>query len=132
MKAVFADTHYFLAIMNDRHQAHQKAWAFSQANDQPVVTTAWVLTEVADALAGGNRRGFQQLLDDLNHDADSTIVPADQALWKSGIALYNKRADKKWSLTDCISVVVMQERGLSEALTADRHFEQAGFTILLK
>jgi hypothetical protein len=46
--------------MNRRHQAHQRAWEFSQTNDQPVVTTSWVLTEVADALAAGmNRQGFQ-------------------------------------------------------------------------
>jgi uncharacterized protein len=132
MKAIFADAHFFLAVMNDRDQAHRKAMAFSQGNNQPILTTAWVLTEVADGLArGANRNGFQQLLDDLYSDAESTIVPADQATWEKGVALYNQRPDKKWSLTDCISFVVMQERGLTEALTADRHFEQAGFTILL-
>jgi uncharacterized protein len=41
------------------------------------------------------------------------------------------RRDKEWSLTDCISFVVMKERGLTEALTADHHFEQAGFKALL-
>jgi uncharacterized protein len=46
--------------------------------------------------------------------------------------MFAARSDKRWSLTDCISFVVMQERGLTEALTADRHFEQAGFSILLR
>jgi uncharacterized protein len=72
------------------------------------------------------------LLEDLREDDESTIVLAEHPLWEKGIALYNQRPDKKWSLTDCISFVVMQERGLTEALTADQHFEQAGFTSLLK
>jgi predicted nucleic acid-binding protein len=45
---------------------------------------------------------------------------------------YRARADKAWSLTDCISFVVMSEHGLSEALTADVHFEQASFRALLR
>jgi predicted nucleic acid-binding protein len=49
-----------------------------------------------------------------------------------GIQLYDSRPDKQWSLTDCISFVVMQDRGIVEALTGDHHFEQAGFTALLK
>jgi len=49
----------------------------------------------------------------------------------SGWTLYQQRPDKEWGLTDCISFVVMQEQGISEAFTSDHHFTQAGFTILL-
>lgn len=49
-----------------------------------------------------------------------------------GIRLYEQRRDKQWSLTDCISFVVMKREGLTEALTGDHHFEQAGFVALLK
>ena len=46
---------------------------------------------------------------------------------EEGLGLYESRPDKEWSLTDCISFVVMKKEGIVEALTEDRHFEQAGF-----
>jgi len=59
-------------------------------------------------------------------------LPASQELFERGLNLYRQRPDKDWSLTDCISFVVMREHGVTKALTADRHFEQAGFAILLR
>jgi predicted nucleic acid-binding protein len=59
-------------------------------------------------------------------------VGHDDDLYEAGIELYRARADKDWSLTDCISFVVMEERGIADALTGDRHFEQAGFQAMLK
>jgi len=61
-----------------------------------------------------------------------TIVSADQALFDRGVSLYNQRLDKMWSLTDCISFIIMQDHGLRDALTGDHHFEQAGFNVLMK
>jgi hypothetical protein len=58
-------------------------------------------------------------------------VPASEEVFERGLGLYRSRPDKEWSLTDCISFVVMQEQGIGEALTADRHFTQAGFVALL-
>ena len=60
-----------------------------------------------------------------------TIVPSDPALLDRGIALYDQRPDKSWSLTDCISFVIMQDHDLLDALTGDHHFEQAGFNVLM-
>jgi len=68
----------------------------------------------------------------LQKDPEVTIVPASADLWQRGVALFASRPDKDWSLTDCISFVVMQERGIADGLTADHHFEQAGFVALLK
>jgi len=68
----------------------------------------------------------------LRSDAKTTIVPSSHELFEQGKRLYSQRLDKDWSLTDCTSLVVMRQLGLSEALTADRHFEQAGFHVLLK
>ena len=66
MTAVFADTVYFLALVNRKDQAHQKSVAFSRGTDRPLVTTEWVLMEVGDALCRGKDRAvFQLLLDDL-------------------------------------------------------------------
>ena len=61
-----------------------------------------------------------------------TIIPADATLYQAGVDLYGQRSDKDWSLTDCISFVVMRQRGIVEALTGDHHFEQAGLIALLK
>jgi predicted nucleic acid-binding protein len=60
------------------------------------------------------------------------IEPCSDALFSAGLELYRRRADKSWSLTDCMSFVVMWREGITEALTGDHHFEQAGFVALLK
>ncbi len=59
-----------------------------------------------------------------------TIVPPDVASFDAGMLLYSRRPDKQWSLTDCISFAVMERNAWMEALTFDRHFKQAGFTIV--
>ena len=128
MNAVFADSYYFLALLNRRDQAHNRCLLFSQSSSQPVVTTAWVLMEVGDALRQGQHRiAFMTLVQDLIEDPDSTILPADQRLLDKALELFGSRPDKEWSLTDCTSFVAMQQIGLTQALTADHHFEQAGF-----
>jgi predicted nucleic acid-binding protein len=134
MKTVFVDTFYFLALLNPSDRAHGKAVAFTSGNTVAMVTTEWVLTELADGLAR-SRRGrseFLGTLADLQSDADVMIVPFDRGLLAEGIQLYAARPDKEWSLTDCISFVVMTKQGILEALTGDHHFEQAGFIALLK
>jgi predicted nucleic acid-binding protein len=134
MKTVFADTFYFLALLNPSDQAHAKTVAFTTGSDFRLVTTGWVLTELADGLAasGRGRSEFLATLVDLQADPDAIIVPCDPALMAQGVQLYGQRLDKQWSLTDCISFVVMTRQGLTEALTADHHFGQAGFVALLK
>ena len=79
----------------------------------------------------GRRAAFLRLVDNVKNNPLCLIVPASQPLFDQGLALYAERPDKEWSLTDCISFVVMREHGLTEALTGDRHFEQAGFNALL-
>jgi len=128
MKAVFADSFYYLAIVNADDAAHKKAVKLSEELRGPIVTTAWVLTEVADALAApAQRSSFLALLDTLRTDPEVTILPPDEELFEAGIDLYSRRQDKEWSLTDCISFRAMEHLGLDEALTGDHHFEQAGF-----
>jgi predicted nucleic acid-binding protein len=133
MSRVFADTFYFLALLNQNDAAHGQALQFSESHDPAIVTTAWVLTEVANGLSQSAHRGaFARLLNNLKADANSIIVPPSEPLFEMGVELYCARPDKDWSLTDCISFVVMEEHDLSEALTADHHFEQAGFRTLLR
>lgn len=133
MNRVFADSYYFFAVLNPKDCAHEKARQFAMHHVEPIVTTAWVLTELADGLAGtAHRVAFSRLVARLRADAENEIVVASQELMDRGIVLYDARPDKQWSLTDCISFLVMQDRHLTDALTGDHHFEQAGFAALLK
>ena len=129
----FADTHYFLAMMNPRDERHARAVQFSHTRGDRLLTTAFVLTELADGLARSATRGaFAIVYDRLRSDPRTQIVPATPNLFDRGLSLYRARPDKDWSLTDCISFVTMSENSVREALTADHHFEQPGFAALLK
>jgi len=133
MKTVFADTSYYLALVNALDEYHAVAYDFTQDYDGASVTTAWILLELANSLCRAvNRPLFVSLLWDLERDNRVLIVPPTQELFARGLELYIGRPDKNWSLTDCISFQVMEERALQDALTFDRHFEQAGFRMLLK
>jgi hypothetical protein len=132
MKPIFADTSYYLGLLNNDDQWHEGVMRFTQGFDGEMVTTAWVLTELANAMSHPDNRGVcVGFFEDLRSDPRVMIVGASQALFDQGFDLYAHRLDKSWSLTDCISFVVMQQQGLTEALTGDRHFEQAGFKALL-
>lgn len=132
MKEVFADTAYYLALLNVHDELHGRAVAFTPGFNDRLLTTTWVLTEVADALCRpAFRATVVEFIVALQGDPQVTIVPAGQELFNRGFDLFSRRADKEWSLTDCISCVIMQERGLTDALTSDHHFEQMGFRILL-
>jgi hypothetical protein len=133
MKAVFCDTFFFLAAINQSDRRHHEALAWSDGYDGLLLTTSWVVTEMADALAERqNRHAFEPFYQTLKEDRRMRILPAETTLWERGLSLYLQRRDKDWSLTDCISFAAMQEEGLTEALTGDHHFEQAGFTVLLR
>jgi predicted nucleic acid-binding protein len=131
MKQTFADSFFDLALLNPRDAAHERAIELSQSTGGQFVTTRWVLMEVGDAMAAEeDRPGFLQLLAMLQDDPASLILPADEAQFERGRALFAARKDKDWPLTDCVSFSVMSELGIQEALTGDRHFEQAGFRAL--
>ncbi len=132
MKRVFADTYYFIGLLSPGDSAHRRVIEFSERHNPPLLTTAWVMTELADGLAKTpNRHLFGKVLFDTEDEPSNLLVSPSEVLYRKGIELYESRSDKDWSLTDCISFVVMREQGITEALTADRHFEQAGFVPLL-
>jgi uncharacterized protein len=133
MKPVFADAVCFLALLSPADQWHAKARSLSTESRSPLLTTEFVLTEVGDGLSRPENRGqFARLLVSLQSQPDVEIVPATSELWRQGCELHARRPDKEWSLTDCTSFVVMEQRGIVEALTSDRHFEQAGFRLLIQ
>jgi predicted nucleic acid-binding protein len=133
MKPVFADTSYYLAILSQADVCHAKAVEVSRTLRRLVVVTQFVLLELGNVLSRTDARQlFVSVLRQLRCDPHVLIVAAPPELFARGCDLYARRPDKDWSLTDCISFVVMEERALSDALTTDHHFEQAGFQMLLK
>jgi uncharacterized protein len=132
MNRVFADAFYFVALLNRADQFHRKAIAAAQRLRNDIVTTEWVLAEVADALAGPtNRLTVAAFLRDLGEDPNVVMVRASSDWFERGLKLYEQRPDKDWPLTDCISFAVMTEEKMTDALTGDHHFAQAGFRTLL-
>ncbi len=126
--ARFADTYFYLALLDRQDQYHARVVAHAMEQADVIVTTRWVLAETANALADSNFRStVAAFLEQLERDPEVKIVPESDACYRRGLDLYARRADKHWSLTDCISFVVMEDEGLREALTGDRHFAQAGF-----
>ena len=131
--SVFADTYYYLALIIPRADKHQQAVDFAAQFTGQIGTTAWVMTEVANALGETRHRAaFPRLLDGLRHNPQSVVVSPDASLFDEGVELYRNRPDKGWSLTDCISFLVMEREGITESLTGDHHFEQVSFVALLK
>lgn len=136
MNRLFADSSYYIALLLESDQMHSRALELSKQQrivNTQLVTTAWVLTEVANALAAARMRlRFIALLDALKASAGSQIIEPESSTFNAGVDLYRDRPDKGWSLTDCISFVVMNREGITNALTADRDFEQAGFNALMR
>lgn len=98
-----------------------------------LLTTRAVLLEIGNALSKKRyRKAALELLDALEQDPLVEIIALSEELYERALALFRNRPDKDWGLVDCVSFIVMQERGLTEALTIDEHFEQAGFCPLLR
>jgi predicted nucleic acid-binding protein len=117
-----------LALANTADRYHERAYVTSLSVRGPFISTEAVLTEIGNAFSRIQWRALGvETINDLRTDPDIETLAVDSALFARAVALYSARPDKEWGLTDCISFVVMQERGLTHALTTDRHFEQAGF-----
>ena len=133
MNLVFADTWFYLAILNRADPNHPRAASASRSERRHRVTTDFVRVEVGDALSRtGNRGVFARFYDWIHAYAGTTVIPASRQLLEDGQQLYRYRRDKDWPLTDCMSFVVMADEGITDALTGDEHFRQAGFNALLK
>ncbi len=136
MKSVFADTLYWGAVVNPKDQYHSQAMA---ANKKLVtvrfVSTEEVLTEFLDSLAdrGSHLRAVgSAAVRRMMGRKNALIVPQSHDSFLAGLSLYERRADKGYSLVDCISMETMRRKGIREVLTNDRHFEQEGFVCLLR
>src|SRR5689334_815246 len=127
MTEVFGDTYYFPAILGSDETERLKAFRAGRAAAKGLVTTAWVMTEVAGFMRQPHERAaFVELVQRLEASKHAVLLPVESLVWRRGLALYAGRLDKSWSLVDCISFTVMSDRGIADALTGDHHFEQAG------
>jgi predicted nucleic acid-binding protein len=127
------DTSGLMCVFDRRDFRHQDALDFYNAA-RARLTHNYVLVEfVALAQARNAPRGEAlQFVADLFDDLEVEIVWVDTNLHRGALALLQERLDKTWSLCDAVSFLLMQQRGLTEALTTDHHFEQAGFIKLLE
>jgi predicted nucleic acid-binding protein len=131
----FVDTAFVHALINARDQWHALAlnWQQRLTPARPrYVTTEYVLWEIADGLAAVRfRLQAAKSVRAFLANPHVEVVLASAELLDAALTLFQNRSDKEWSLTDCASFIVMTERGLTDALTSDEHFRQAGFRPLL-
>lgn len=121
-----------IAVVNRKDQYHKEAARLADLYEgQMLVTTEAVLLEIANALAKNYKQAAAEVVGDFLESDEVFVVRLDAGLFERGFEMYRKYDDKTWGLTDCISFVVMRERGVVDALTADNDFRQAGFNPLL-
>ena len=137
MIAYFADTSFWIALSSrrDAHHARAAAWSLHLTRtNATIVTTEAVIWEWMNALSDrATRQTAAAAYRQCHRDPSIEVVPFQADLVDAAVNLYEGRHDKAWGLTDCLSFVVMSERHLTHALTADHHFQQAGFdTVLLR
>lgn len=131
MKYTFADTSFYQALVNPSDAWHVVALELSKMCFGSTVTSEYVLLELGALMARGTLRPlFVDLVQQLRADPENEIVAASSGLFEAGLDLFGRRPDKNWSLTDCISFSLMEQRGINAVLTFDRHFSQAGFNSL--
>ena len=135
MNVGFVDTYYFVAIFQESDQWHERAVELeSQIVGYNFVTTDSVLCEVLNYFCGygtETRREVSAFVEDILVDGSFQVIEQTRDVFLEALELYESRLDKGYSLTDCISMNVCRNLGITEVLTHDHHFEQEGFTILL-
>ncbi len=134
MKTVFADTGYWIAIVNPRDELHQKAKQITTSSLR-IITSEIVFGELLTGFSNKGeplRRAAVQLIDRALNEQNIEVIPQTTELFVAALTLYKNRLDKNWSYADCSSFCIMEQQNIREALTHDHHFEQAGFIALLR
>lgn len=133
-RRLFLDTVFVQALLNRRDRYHN--WALSVL---PIVqdavevwTTEAVLVEIGNALSAYNRKAAASFIQQCYVTSNIRVISVDTELLQEAVELYDNRSDKMWGLTDCISFLVMHRLGVTTAVTADHHFQQAGFEVLMR
>ncbi len=136
MREVFADSGYWVAVQNPDDQFHEEAIMVTERlGPCRIVTTEMVLVEFLNFMCrtGAHRRGLaSDTVKRIQNDDSVEVVPQTSTQFVASVQRYTFRLDQRWSLTDCASFLLMEERGITEALAYDQDFEQAGFVALLR
>jgi predicted nucleic acid-binding protein len=136
-RTIFADTQFWIALISENDALHLRACEMAESlfGESRIVTSEMVLTELLNALAGRGkhiRKAVCDAVDAIIDDEKTEVVPQDSDGFMEAFHYYKNREDKEWGLTDCSSFIIMERREITEALTHDHHFEQAGLVALLR
>ena len=136
MSEVFADAGYWIAIQNADDELRDVAQkAIDKLVQSRIVTTQMALVEFLNHMSrlGQYRRTIAvNTVRGLNNNPSVDVVQQTEEQYDAAVERYASRPDQRWSVTDCASFLLMEQRGITEALAYDRDFEQAGFTALLR
>lgn len=133
MDSVFIDTAFVVALINQNDVYHSQAVELSrQYENRPMITTNIVLLEIGNALARNHKHEAIQIIEAFRSSDDVTIVDLNKLDFEKAFEIYKRYDDKSWGLVDCISFVVMRNNNVTDVLTSDMHFGQAGFNVLMQ
>lgn len=126
------DTSFVAALVNNRDENHRRALELSfNFNRKPMVITDAVLLEIGNSLSRNFKKESVEAIEGFLESEEVEVVRLDESLFDKAFELYKTHSDKTWGLVDCISFVVMKENDITDALTGDKHFVQAGFRALM-
>ena len=130
---IFVDTLFIVALINKRDQYHQIALNLAEQYENcPLITTDAIFLESGNKLSANYRNEVVELIEQFLASDEVDVIRLTPELFDESLRLYKKHQDKSWGLVDCFSFVVMKQHKVSQALTFDRHFIQAGFQALMK
>lgn len=129
--ALFLDTGFLIALElsgDNHHKVARSCWSAFLLAPEPLFTTSYVIDETVTFF---NSRNFHakavEIGERLLASRSVTVMHVDEDLFREGWSYFSRHADKRYSLTDCISFAVMRRKSIKRALTFDKHFNQAGF-----
>ncbi len=130
---ILIDTSYLIAMIDPADELHRRALKWARRAPGSFVVHQLIVVELLNYFSGTSLRvESHRRLEAVLSQPLVEYLPVDSMLHEAAVAFHRRRPDKAWSLTDCVSFVIMQDRGIAQALTFDHHFEQAGFEALLR
>jgi uncharacterized protein len=130
---VFVDTSFVIAMVNKNDQYHTLALDLAERfAGRALVTTDAILLEIGNALSRNFKRESVEIIEYFLTSDDVKVIHLHPPLFRKAFDLYKSHSDKQWGLIDRVSFVVMNELAITKALSADKHFEQAGFKVLIR